>query len=125
MRETLEAFAYPLEQQGFKLEVDVAADLPEVPMDADAIGQALLNLIDNAIKYSGRARSIARRRARATASGSRCSVADRGHRASRPASTRGSSRSSTGSGRSETRGGAAAASGWRWCATSPRPTAAA
>ena len=52
VREALEVFAYPLEQQGFKVEVQVAPDLPEVPMDADAVGQALANLIDNAIKYS-------------------------------------------------------------------------
>jgi two-component system sensor histidine kinase KdpD len=36
----------------------VASDLPEVPMDADAIGQALANLIDNAIKYSGDERAL-------------------------------------------------------------------
>ena len=59
VRDTLEAFAYPLEQQGFKIEVTVASDLPEVPMDADAIGQALANLVDNAIKYAGRERVIA------------------------------------------------------------------
>jgi signal transduction histidine kinase len=53
VRDTLEAFAYPLEQQGFKVDVTVAADLPEVPMDADAVGQALANLVDNAIKYAG------------------------------------------------------------------------
>ena len=53
IRETLEAFDYPLAQQAFKVEVNVAADLPEVVLDADAVGQALANLIDNAIKYSG------------------------------------------------------------------------
>jgi signal transduction histidine kinase len=58
VRETLEAFAYPLEQQQFKVEVGVAPDLPDVPMDADAIGQALANLIDNAIKYSADDRVI-------------------------------------------------------------------
>ena len=40
-------------------------------MDADAIGQALANLIDNAIKYSGDERVVRGRRAAATASGSR------------------------------------------------------
>ncbi len=59
VRDTLEAFAYPLEQQGFKVEVAVAGDLPEVPMDADAVGQALANLVDNAIKYAGEERVIA------------------------------------------------------------------
>jgi len=58
VRDTLDAFAYPLEQQGFKAEVTVAPDLPEVPMDADAVGQALANLVDNAVKYSGTERVI-------------------------------------------------------------------
>ncbi len=59
VRDTLETFAYPLEQQGFKIEVSLAPDLPDVPMDADAIGQALANLIDNAVKYSGAERTLA------------------------------------------------------------------
>ena len=58
VRETLEAFAYPLDQQGFKVEVTIAADLPEVTMDAEAVGQALANLVDNAIKYSGDDRAL-------------------------------------------------------------------
>jgi signal transduction histidine kinase len=58
IRSTLEAFAYPLAQHGFKVEVSVAADLPEVTMDADAVGQALANLIDNAIKYSSEDRAL-------------------------------------------------------------------
>jgi signal transduction histidine kinase len=58
VRETLEAFAYPLEQQGFKVQVDIAPDLPEVDLDAEAVGQALANLIDNAIKYSPNERRL-------------------------------------------------------------------
>jgi signal transduction histidine kinase len=53
VHEMLETFAYILAQQGFRLEVTVAPDLPEVPLDADAVSQALANLVDNAIKYSG------------------------------------------------------------------------
>ena len=53
VRETLEAFGYLLAQQGFKVDAVVAPDLPEVPLDAAAVGQALGNLVDNAIKYSG------------------------------------------------------------------------
>ncbi|MBI2217013.1 MAG: HAMP domain-containing histidine kinase [Candidatus Rokubacteria bacterium] len=52
VRETVEAFAYPLAQGGFKVDVRVAAELGEVTMDADAVRQALANLVDNAIKYS-------------------------------------------------------------------------
>jgi signal transduction histidine kinase len=52
VRDVLEAFAHPFSQRGFKVEVDVAPGLPEVELDADAVSQALANLVDNAIKYS-------------------------------------------------------------------------
>jgi signal transduction histidine kinase len=52
VRDTVESFAYALAQQGFKVDVGVQPGLPEVPMDADAVSQAVANLIDNAIKYS-------------------------------------------------------------------------
>jgi signal transduction histidine kinase len=58
VREALEAFAYPLAQEGFKVDVQIAPDLPEMALDADAIGQALANLIDNAIKYSADRKSL-------------------------------------------------------------------
>jgi signal transduction histidine kinase len=58
VQEVLEAFRYPLAQQGFKVDVEIAPDLPEVPMDAAAIKQALANLVDNAIKYSGEHRRL-------------------------------------------------------------------
>jgi signal transduction histidine kinase len=58
VRETLEAFSYPLAQEGFKVHVQVTPDLPEVSLDAEGVGQALANLIDNAIKYSGDRRSL-------------------------------------------------------------------
>jgi signal transduction histidine kinase len=59
VRDALEAFAYPLAQQGFKVEVTIAPTVREVRMDAEAVGQALANLIDNAMKYSTDERAIA------------------------------------------------------------------
>jgi signal transduction histidine kinase len=50
--EVIEAYRFQIEQQGFTLEVNVADDLPEVSADKEALGQALLNLVNNAIKYS-------------------------------------------------------------------------
>jgi signal transduction histidine kinase len=77
VRETLAAFEYPLGQQGFQVEVTVAPDLPEVPMDADAVGQALANLVDNAVKYSG-ARRVLRVDAHLAGGGLALVVADEG-----------------------------------------------
>ena len=77
VREALDAFAHPLEQQGFKVEVDVPADLPEVEADAGAVVQALGNLVDNAIKYSAGDRSLTVR-ARVEGGGVAVTVADRG-----------------------------------------------
>jgi signal transduction histidine kinase len=52
------AMAYPLEQHGFDLRVDVDDSLPPVDVDADALEQAILNLLTNAMKYSGNGRAI-------------------------------------------------------------------
>jgi signal transduction histidine kinase len=49
---------YPLAQQGFQLHVEVENGLPVARADADAIEQAVLNLLANAMKYSGDAREI-------------------------------------------------------------------
>lgn len=49
---------YRLEQAGFHLEVILDRDLPQVPADRDAIERAILNLMDNAIKYSGESREV-------------------------------------------------------------------
>jgi signal transduction histidine kinase len=58
VRDVVDAFAWPLTRQGFKVEVHVAPDLPEVPLDAEAVAQALGNLVDNAIKYSAERKTL-------------------------------------------------------------------
>src|SRR5581483_9687950 len=45
VRETVEAFDWPLRQGGFTVDVRVPPDLPAVPVDADAVAQALANLV--------------------------------------------------------------------------------
>jgi signal transduction histidine kinase len=77
VRDTVDAFSYPLAHEGFKVDVRVAPELPEVPLDADAVGQALANLIDNAIKYSGPRKSLAIE-ARVDDGGLALTVADQG-----------------------------------------------
>jgi len=49
---------YPLERAGFSLNVDVEPGLPPVSADPDALQQAVLNLLSNAMKYSGGSREI-------------------------------------------------------------------
>jgi len=52
------AMEYPLSQQGFRLDVQTEDGVPNVHVDRDAIEQALLNLLHNAMKYSGESRAI-------------------------------------------------------------------
>ena len=49
---------YPLARQGFDLHVATGEDLPLANVDGDAIQQALLNLLSNAMKYSTDRRRI-------------------------------------------------------------------
>jgi signal transduction histidine kinase len=58
VHEVLEAFRHPLAQHGFKVDVEIEPGLPDVPLDAAAIKQALANLVDNALKYSGERRRL-------------------------------------------------------------------
>jgi signal transduction histidine kinase len=58
VRETVESFATALTDTGFSLEVEEAGTPPIVVADPVALEQALVNLLDNAVKYSGDARDI-------------------------------------------------------------------
>jgi signal transduction histidine kinase len=49
---------YPLTQQGFVLDLNVCEGIPPVAVDRDALQQAILNLLTNAMKYSGENRKI-------------------------------------------------------------------
>jgi signal transduction histidine kinase len=49
---------YPLERQGFRLCVRVPETISPAYADRDAVEQAILNLLANAMKYSGRNREI-------------------------------------------------------------------
>jgi signal transduction histidine kinase len=75
--EVVDAYRFQIEQQGFTLEVDVAEDLPEVVADKEALGQALLNLVNNAVKYT-RDEKYIRLQVRPDAGRVLISVTDRG-----------------------------------------------
>jgi len=52
------AMQYPLEQQRFVLRTEIEENMPPAQVDRDAIEQAILNLLANAMKYSGESRDI-------------------------------------------------------------------
>jgi signal transduction histidine kinase len=57
--ETLSTFAVRLRNSGFEVDYHPPEELlPDIVMDPNAVGRAVANLIDNAVKYSGESRSI-------------------------------------------------------------------
>jgi two-component system, OmpR family, phosphate regulon sensor histidine kinase PhoR len=54
----LEAYRNEIQKDGFQLNLDVAADIPDCYADPNAITMAFLNLLDNSIKYSGEQKHI-------------------------------------------------------------------
>jgi signal transduction histidine kinase len=58
VRQVVSTVEYPLARQGFDLHVATRDDLPLANVDGDAIQQALLNLLSNAMKYSTDRRRI-------------------------------------------------------------------
>src|SRR6185369_12319510 len=64
VRSAARAMQYPLAQAGFSLSVSIDDQLPAIEADGDALQQAILNLLSNAMKYSGRASPIELRLAR-------------------------------------------------------------
>ena len=49
---TLESYRYQIEQQGFEFREEIADDLPPLWVDREAMSRSLLNLVNNALKYS-------------------------------------------------------------------------
>jgi len=52
VRNTLESYRYQIEQHGFAFQESIADDLPSLRVDREAIARSLLNLVNNALKYS-------------------------------------------------------------------------
>jgi signal transduction histidine kinase len=52
VRNTLDAYRFQIEQNGFAYQENIAPDLPPVHVDREAMARSLLNLVNNAIKYS-------------------------------------------------------------------------
>ena len=52
VRSTLESYRFEIEQNGFRLEEKIEDNLPPLQVDREAIARSLLNLVNNALKYS-------------------------------------------------------------------------
>src|SRR5262249_652053 len=52
VRNTLDTYRYQIEKNGFEFEMSIDPDIPELRVDREAIARALLNLVNNALKYS-------------------------------------------------------------------------
>ena len=52
VRATLDSYRFQIEQNGFAFEENIASDIPPVNVDREAIARSLLNLVNNALKYS-------------------------------------------------------------------------
>jgi signal transduction histidine kinase len=52
VRSTLESYRFEIEQNGFQFEQKIDNNLPPLRVDREAIARSLLNLVNNAVKYS-------------------------------------------------------------------------
>ncbi len=56
--EALQIYEYQLKSAGFEVAVNIRPDLPPALIDREAMGQCVLNLLDNAVRYSGQVKRI-------------------------------------------------------------------
>jgi signal transduction histidine kinase len=52
VRSTLDSYRFEIEQNGFQFEQKIDNNLPPLRVDREAIARSLLNLVNNAVKYS-------------------------------------------------------------------------
>lgn len=55
---TAETYKFSMERKGFTYTVECASEIPEIKADGEAVADALVNLIDNAAKYSDKEKDI-------------------------------------------------------------------
>jgi len=58
VEEVLASYAYHLEQKGFTVGIHLAGSLPRIYIDPEAVAQAMINILENAAKYSPETKSI-------------------------------------------------------------------
>jgi signal transduction histidine kinase len=59
VRCTLESYRFEIEQNGFEFEQKIDNDVPPLLVDREAIARSLLNLVNNAVKYSSNEKYLA------------------------------------------------------------------
>jgi signal transduction histidine kinase len=52
VRNTLDTYRFQIEKNGFEFETSIDSNIPTMRLDREAIARALLNLVNNALKYS-------------------------------------------------------------------------
>src|SRR6201987_2186011 len=52
VRNTLDTYRFQIEKNGFEFETSIGSHIPTMQLDREAIARALLNLVNNALKYS-------------------------------------------------------------------------
>jgi signal transduction histidine kinase len=77
VRSTLESYRFEIEQNGFQFEQKIDNDVPPLWVDREAIARSLLNLVNNAVKYSSNEKYLGVRLYRHT-SGVNLEVVDHG-----------------------------------------------
>jgi len=58
IEQVLSSYRYQIVNSGFDIQTNIQASLPPVSIDRDAMAQAISNLLDNAIKYSGEVKQL-------------------------------------------------------------------
>ncbi|HWP44102.1 MAG TPA: HAMP domain-containing sensor histidine kinase [Blastocatellia bacterium] len=58
VEDVVRSYEYQIVNAGFEMKTEIDRDLPPVPIDRDAISQAVLNLINNAVKYSDKHKEV-------------------------------------------------------------------
>jgi two-component system phosphate regulon sensor histidine kinase PhoR len=55
---SLDAYRHQMEQEGFRIQADIEDGLPQLAADPNALTTAVINLLDNSLKYSGNPKEV-------------------------------------------------------------------
>ena len=58
VRDILESYQFHLKQKGFELTEEICEDVPLILADPEAVSQAFINILENAVKYSKETKNI-------------------------------------------------------------------